>query len=230
MMYYPNVELISPDSTGIIRTKLNKEQLKPIWDNVKEIEKDFDAHSNQSANDDLVGHIQKEFWLKEETSRYLDSFILPLIQKHTETYDYVHKQPTFRKEFGGMALDNTQLPVIGSQFWVNFMAKHEFNPVHFHDGLFSFVLWLKAPYDLIDEHNHPIVRNATGIKKPGAFYYIRSDMATGIDSDIIQVDRSNEGGLILFPSKLNHGVYPFYTSDEYRISISGNYSFDLSSI
>ena len=80
MMYYPNVELISPDSTGIIRTKLNKEQLKPIWDNVKEIEKDFDAHANQSANDGLVGHIQKRILVKEETSRYLDSFILPLIR------------------------------------------------------------------------------------------------------------------------------------------------------
>ena len=118
MMYYPNIELISPDSTGIIRTKLNKEQLKPIWDNVKEIEKDFDAHSNQSANDGLVGHIQREFWLKEETSRYLDSFILPLIQKHTETYDYVHKQPTFRKEFGGMALDTVGWEVRCLVVWI----------------------------------------------------------------------------------------------------------------
>ena len=46
--------------------------------------------------------------------------------------------------------------------------------IHFHDGLFSFVLWLKAPYDLIDEHNHPIVRNATGIKK--LEHFIISDL------------------------------------------------------
>ena len=26
----------------------------------------------------------------------------------------------------------------------------------------------------------------------------------------------------MFPSYLNHMVYPFYTSDEYRISMSGN--------
>jgi hypothetical protein len=28
--------------------------------------------------------------------------------------------------------------------------------------------------------------------------------------------------MMLFPSKLKHGVNPFYTSDDYRISISGN--------
>jgi hypothetical protein len=28
--------------------------------------------------------------------------------------------------------------------------------------------------------------------------------------------------MIMFPSSLNHMVSPFYTSDEYRISISGN--------
>ena len=34
------------------------------------------------------------------------------------------------------------------------------------------------------------------------------------------------GKMILFPSKIYHQVYPFYTSDEYRISISGNVSLD----
>jgi len=28
--------------------------------------------------------------------------------------------------------------------------------------------------------------------------------------------------MIIFPSIIQHGVYPFYTSDEYRISVSGN--------
>jgi len=30
----------------------------------------------------------------------------------------------------------------------------------------------------------------------------------------------------MFPSLLAHCVYPFYTSDDYRISISGNIKFD----
>ena len=31
-----------------------------------------------------------------------------------------------------------------------------------------------------------------------------------------------EGTLLLFPSSLQHGVYPFYKCDEERISVSGN--------
>jgi len=31
----------------------------------------------------------------------------------------------------------------------------------------------------------------------------------------------------MFPSQLIHAVYPFYTSDEYRISVSGNIKFKV---
>ena len=36
------------------------------------------------------------------------------------------------------------------------------------------------------------------------------------------IDKTWEGTIVMFPSWLNHSVYPFYTSDDYRISISGN--------
>ena len=32
--------------------------------------------------------------------------------------------------------------------------------------------------------------------------------------------------MLFFPSKLNHVVYPFYTSNKNRISISGNVALD----
>ena len=31
----------------------------------------------------------------------------------------------------------------------------------------------------------------------------------------------------MFPSYVQHEVFPFYTSDDYRITISGNVSFDV---
>ena len=33
--------------------------------------------------------------------------------------------------------------------------------------------------------------------------------------------------ILLFPSEMYHGVYPFYTSDDYRISVSGNFNFKI---
>jgi hypothetical protein len=41
------------------------------------------------------------------------------------------------------------------------------------------------------------------------------------------VDNTWEGKMALFPADLNHIVYPFYTSEDYRISISGNVGFKL---
>ena len=45
---------------------------------------------------------------------------------------------------------------------------------------------------------------------------------------VLPIDKAWEGTMILFPSSLNHNVYPFYTSDDYRISISGNLNQKLS--
>ena len=34
-----------------------------------------------------------------------------------------------------------------NSFWANYQFKHEFNPAHSHGGAYSFVLWMKIPYD-----------------------------------------------------------------------------------
>ena len=36
------------------------------------------------------------------------------------------------------------------------------------------------------------------------------------------VDKDMEGEIIVFDSKLLHVVYPFYTSNDYRMSLAGN--------
>ena len=40
----------------------------------------------------------------------------------------------------------------------------------------------------------------------------------------------NENTILFFPALLNHTVYPFYLSDEERISISGNICLDTSQV
>ena len=46
--------------------------------------------------------------------------------------------------------------------------------------------------------------------------------------DSIPVDKSFEGKMIMFPASQYHAVYPFYTSDEERITVSGNLKFKTS--
>ena len=43
-----------------------------------------------------------------------------------------------------------------------------------------------------------------------------------------EIDKEVEGGMLFFPAKLQHTVYPFYNCDKERISISGNILFNIS--
>ena len=110
--------------------------------------------------------------------------------------------------------------------WVNFQQKYEYNPIHNHDGVVSFVLWLNIPYDLKDEINLPHVRSGTAPAGP-AFIFLYSPLSKSsipVDFYRIDVDKSYEGTCVLFKSNLQHMVTPFYTSDDFRISVSGNVS------
>ena len=48
------------------------------------------------------------------------------------------------------------------------------------------------------------------------------DSRGAISQHEIEADRNYENKMIIFPSNLQHSVYPFFTSNDYRISLSGN--------
>lgn len=102
--------------------------------------------------------------------------------------------------------------------WVNFQKKHEFNPNHFHEARISFVIWVKVPYTQEDESKVPWARNREH-SCAGCFEFLYTNTLGEIKRAIYP---PMEGLLLIFPSNLMHCVYPFYTSDEERISISGN--------
>ena len=106
--------------------------------------------------------------------------------------------------------------------WVNFQKKYEYNPLHHHSGDFSFVIWYRIPYTHENESKLGPGKNDK-LKTNGSFAFIY-DIAPGkVDTKIIPGDTTMEGTLLIFPSNLGHCVYPFYTSDEERISFSGNF-------
>ena len=60
--------------------------------------------------------------------------------------------------------------------------------------------------------------------------FVISDRLGDIQEHLIKVDKSFEGKMLMFPAKLNHQVYPFYTSNGYRITVSGNINLDVTKI
>ena len=106
-------------------------------------------------------------------------------------------------------------------FWVNYQKKHEFNPIHSHDGTFSFVIWMQIPYDWENEKNLEIVKDSNTQYNVGNFVFVYCK-DNSLHSNPITMNPQMNGKMAIFPSHFNHMVYPFYTSDDYRISISGN--------
>ena len=175
---------------------------------------------------DLIGHLSEEYTIDSNTPNfrayelYLESCAL------SSTFDkYWNDNITLS--------DNRNLKIASS--WINFQKKYDFNPLHVHSGLMSWVIFIKIPYNLNDElkvYNpfDSLSKDNENLNKrlTSKFCFMfPTHQRGGIGSIVLNVDKSYEGKMILFPADLNHTVYPFYTSDDYRITISGNLIFDV---
>ena len=94
----------------------------------------------------------------------------------------------------------------------------------------SWIIFLNIPYNLEDEDK---VFPEVGIDNTQlstsrlSFLQVSPIVRGGIDGVILNVDKSFEGKILMFPSYIQHEVFPFYTSDDYRITISGNACFNI---
>ena len=105
--------------------------------------------------------------------------------------------------------------------WVNFQKKYEYNPYHYHEGVFSFVIWYQIPYTLEEQEQYA----HNGNYKRGDFLFHFPTFRKGkvvLATKPMHADKFKEGYMVLFPTSLNHAVYPFYSNDGTRISIAGN--------
>tara|TARA_Y100000022_G_scaffold191013_1_gene191728 strand:- start:304 stop:936 length:633 start_codon:yes stop_codon:yes gene_type:complete len=199
--------LVKPIFEPFWATKFTYDELKFLCDELDELQNN-QFRGAKKMNDYLVGSIEHEFRLSPDTHNKLEELLNPLL----------HQQVTHTKFETEFTVLNSQLPVILQDTWVNFQKKNEYNPVHAHSGVFSFVLWLKIPYNREAESKHPGSKGTNG-----NFVFYLTDQAGKIQDYPIQLDKSYEGVCVMFPAETRHCVYPFYTSDEYRISVSGNY-------
>lgn len=195
---------------GLLLHKFSKKELFPVNEEIDSIQKNFT--SSKKANGDLVGHIKHEYYFSEETHQYIESLVLPLVQRYNDMY------PEYIKNY---TILTSSLPYTLQSSWVNFQRKYEFNPVHSHPGIYSFVIWLKVPYRISEENNCEYSINSR-CPCSGQFDIFFQDTVGHLRKQTIPVDKDFENSILLFPSIMNHCVYPFYTSDDYRISVSGN--------
>jgi hypothetical protein len=205
---------INYNTIGFVMSKFTERQLAPIKKEIDSIlEKNFSG--SKKVNNQLAGNIEHEYDLiqcKEHVQKLLE----PLIYIHNQQCNYLSRKHILTKG----------LPLTLTELWVNFQKKHEFNPPHIHRGVMSFVIWYDIPYDIKDEKAAVNSKDSV-INIPGHFQFLYIDTFGEIQQENIPVDKTYNGNIVLFPSSMVHAVYPFKTSDSYRITISGNFKFEI---
>ena len=110
--------------------------------------------------------------------------------------------------------------------WVNYQKQHEFNPIHDHTGIYSFVIWMKIPTDYRNQRENQIA-NGSNTNVISNFCFNYTTTTGGNAQYVYEMSKRMEGTILLFPSQLQHAVYPFYNCEEDRISISGNIAINI---
>ncbi len=207
-------QLNSFDNIGYIHGILSEEDLFPLKTEISEIQNCFDTAIKN--NQGLAGNIKKEFTITKSV-KHLENLLMPLIEKYDSLFNYSKTISIIQSDIFGLTLNDV---------WVNFQQKYEFNPVHRHTGVMSFVIWIKVPY-LFDDERAQFPDTQNDVVRAGTFnfYYINS--LGKISEKTIYADKNFENNILIFPAEMFHCVYPFYTSDEFRISVSGNFQLSV---
>ena len=204
--------IVNFNNVGFLNVQFTDEQLRPIKDEIEKIQSNFSIA--QEANHKLAGHIKHEYELIDSLS-HIENLFSPLVREYNIIYNY-------NREFNILSQD---VPIYLDSAWVNFQQKYEFNPPHNHSGIYSFALWIKIPYSYENEKTvFPKIGSKT-INSTGAFCFQYVNALGKISTYTINLDTTSENCAVFFPAEMIHEVNPFYTSDDYRISVCGNFNF-----
>ena len=200
------LNLCTPPNIGWIETRLDKNHIDFLWKRIKEKKED-----NYKKN--LAGNISQSFEIEDKN----DYFFKEVLSKQAELYFNTYGKHPVRDH----SLGSPELKLHG--FWVNYQNKHEVNPYHHHGGVYSFAIWIKIPYNWKEQNKLSFL---DGIKeddkKAGIFEFEYHDILGGVCNYGYRLEPSMEGCMVFFPAALRHTVYPFYNTDESRVSVAGN--------
>tara|TARA_R110000751_G_scaffold17266_1_gene53736 strand:- start:440 stop:1060 length:621 start_codon:yes stop_codon:yes gene_type:complete len=194
-------------NTGIIKEKLNDKAMKKL--------KSYIKNKKHNMSKILAGNINNSFNIEDKDNWFFNNVLLTLINQYS-TKDFEAIVPSILTKNCAYNLDS---------FWVNFQNKYEFNPVHSHTGVFSFVVWIEIPSSYKKEKELKFVKESNS-PCPNTFEFIFSNILGAVCTERFHLEPEDKGTILLFPAKLLHQVYPFYLSNKHRISISGNIALD----
>lgn len=198
---------IRPDVGGWLEGKLNKLTITKLWEYIET--------GGSDSRERLAGNISQSYQIEDKDNWFWKNVLEDMVLSYESIFTPAFKTTNYHS-----------VPYCLLDFWANKSKETEFNPLHDHAGVYSFVIWMKIPTDYKEQHNLPHVR---GTNSPCAsdFTFVYHDILGKTRTRHYLLNKDSEGTILFFPSQgMGHMVYPFYESKEERVTISGNIFYD----
>ena len=189
---------------GVIEAELEQEDIDYLWKLVHKYSHNAKWEGNRliSIEEDF-----KQFPLNDDDNLFQNNVLRPCTDKYFETYGCPFKQKTTHTH-----------ELAFSRFWCRASLDGDYQSIHDHQGIFTFVVWLTVPFEGADE------RQVQAGFRPEAsdFVLVYPDTCGQLQKRNFVLGKGAEGKMLFFPSDINHIVYPHYTTQEYRIALAGD--------
>jgi uncharacterized protein (TIGR02466 family) len=167
----------------------------------------------------LAGQIKEELLIEPKLleKENLIDFFGNMVQEYIHQCN-LQQAPPYQHQH--IETVKNQIHVTINSIWIVEQQPGEYNPIHTHTGCdVSAVMYLKVPNFLPSEKTE---RN-----DDGTIYFIGSSSPKGkLKTNSLKV-KPMPGTFFIFPSHLQHTVYPYKTNDNFaRRSVSFNASFE----
>tara|TARA_R100001244_G_scaffold50780_1_gene44414 strand:- start:1570 stop:2214 length:645 start_codon:yes stop_codon:yes gene_type:complete len=188
---------------GYLEIKLPSKVLKFLDDAIKN-------KQEKKHNPNLAGNIGSSYLIPDKNDWFFNRVISPCILNYNKIFGSSEQKYLTKN-----------CKYILHSMWVNYQQKYQFNPIHAHTGIFSFVIWYKIPSSLEEEKNLSFSKHSNS-PSTSCFEFVYCNTMGRAATKGFPLSSKDEGTMLFFPSTFMHQVYPFYTSDKDRISIAGN--------
>ena len=187
------MECKSLPNQGYVQGVLKKSERDYLWSLIGEI--------------DITDERKKQKQLTDIDNEFANTVLMPYVQTYVNEYGVPFK------------LNSTHShDLCLSRFWSRISTEGDYQSIHDHQSVFTFVIWLQIPFDGNKERNiQPGFR-----PEAGDFALVYPDTTGKIKKKNWILTPEMEGTMILFSSDINHTVYPHFSTKDYRVSVAGD--------
>jgi hypothetical protein len=189
----PNISLIMEDVPNLLFREIDRD-INDIIAGTSTTEKITSALSAPG--------VPEHYRLTDNTERLMKDYVFAVADQYSKTSLYLNSVNLLRQP----------APYHFNRPWVNVQRAGEFLPNHIHEGLLSYVIWVKIP---------DTIQNSEPTDVEGKFEFTYNNILGTTIGHNVSLDKSYIGKILMFPASLRHCVYPF-KGDDVRVSVSGN--------